>query len=665
MGLLIWDLGETVKTSKSRRLAVVAGAVTALVVTLAVAPAQAGPVPPSTAATIANANPANTTPHAQNGEVRAFAQIGNTVYVGGTFTNVKAPGAASWTARRYLFAYDRVTGAINPTFLPQLDGAVSALALSPDGKLIVAGAFKNVNGVSRKNLVAVNPTTGATDAGWAGRGDGGSIRRAVVRGNWLYVSGSFLYINGAAHSLFARLNATTGAIDNTFQINASVPRAGSVFGWALAISPDGNTMVGGGNFTQVNGQARNQIFVAENLLGTPAVANWSTDKFVAPCYSGSFPYYVQDIDFSDDGSYFAVGANGGRDATAYCDSVSRWETAARGSNVPATWVDFTGTDSVTSVEAADNVVYAGGHFRWMNNPNGNDAAGPGAIDRFGYAALDPSNGMPFNWNPTRSVPAGQLPPGGVSWGPQITELWKGSDGIYSGFDNDGTGQEYHGRMALFPYAGQRVVAAANPYPNATGYLYARAGSGQLARVSFNGTTIGTPTLTSQPNLTGSGAMFNYGGNRFWWSRTDASAPNGRMVLSQLSGGTFGASWLTSYSAWFQSATMSGAFALNGRMYYTKAGNNGLFYRYLENDGNTIGATEFTIPTQNLAWGTVRGLAWVNGKLLYGNTDGNLRSVAFDATAAGGFAVNGATATVVAPASASVTWNSPTLFFATS
>ena len=126
---------------------------------------------------------------------------------------------------------------------------------------------------------------------------------------------------------------------------------------------------------------------------------------------------MQDIDFSDDGSYFAVGANGGREANAYCDAVSRWETSARGSNLDATWVDYTGTDTVTSVEATQNVIYTGGHFRWMNNPNGNDAAGPGAIDRYGIAALDPSNGVPFNWNPTRS-PGGALPPGGTAGAPR-------------------------------------------------------------------------------------------------------------------------------------------------------------------------------------------------------------------------------------------------------
>ena len=116
--------------------------------------------------------------------------------------------------------------------------------------------------------MALDLNTGAMNASWTGRGDGGTIRRAIVRGNWLYVAGSFVYINGTAHSLFARLNANTGAIDSTFKIDASVPRAGgSVFGWTLAVSPDGNTIVGGGNFTEVNGAARNQIFVAENVNG--------------------------------------------------------------------------------------------------------------------------------------------------------------------------------------------------------------------------------------------------------------------------------------------------------------------------------------------------------------------------------------------------------------
>ncbi len=101
------------------------------------------------------------------------------------------------------------------------------------------------------------------------------------------------------------------------------------------------------------------------------------------------------------------------------------------------------------------------------------------------------------------------------------------------------------------------------------------------------------------------------------------------------------------------------------MYYVRNGSNNLYFRYLEHDGNTFGCTEFTVPTQNVTWTDVRGLTWAGGKIYYGSTDGNLRSVAFDDTAAPAAALDGATATVVSPASAGVNWSNKTLYFATS
>ena len=159
------------------RRTLVVGVAAAVAVTVAVLPADAAPVPPSAAATLGNANPADNTPHAQSGEVRAFAQVGNTIYVGGTFTNIKAAGAAQLDLAPLPVRLRPHHRRHQHTFLPQLDGSVSALAISPDGqKLIVAGSFKNVGGVARKNLVALDLNTGAMNASWTGRGDGGTIR---------------------------------------------------------------------------------------------------------------------------------------------------------------------------------------------------------------------------------------------------------------------------------------------------------------------------------------------------------------------------------------------------------------------------------------------------------------------------------------------------------
>jgi hypothetical protein len=623
---------------------------------LAVAsPASAATVPPTSPGTLVSANPSDITPHAQNGEVRAFAQIGGTTYAGGTFTAVKAAGASTWTSRSYLFAYNTSTGALSTTFLPTLDGAVNTLVVSPDGKLIAGGAFHTVNGVARQQLVELDPTTAQVINSWAGHSDGGIIYEAVVSGNNLYVGGAFHWMNGAAHSLLARLNATSGAIDPTFQINASVPRAGSEFVWTLTISPDGRTLVVGGNFTMVNGLSRNQIAMVD-VSATPAVANWSTQRFVAPCFNWAFNSYVRKIDFSDDGSYFVVGAYGGGDlgTGADCDAISRWETSARG-DVDHTWVNYTGTDSVTSILAADGVVYAGGHFRWVNNRNGDDSKGPGGIDRLGIAALNPSNGLPLNWNPVRTA-GSQLPAGAANWGTEIWVLWRGSDGVYFGQDSDGMGYEYHGRMGMFPISSGRAISTENAPTGSPGFLYLRTANGQLTKVSFDGSTTGAPAVFAQPNLTAAGAAFSVGPKVYWSGGT-------QLQFSFLSGSVVQPPWTVGWNTWFDPSGFSGAFYLDGRMYYTKTGTNTLFYRYLEPDSYIVGCTEFTLPTVNLDWSTVRGMAYVNGKLVYGSTDGSLRSVPFDATAGGGSAVNGSAAVALATGASGLTWSSPTLLYA--
>ena len=68
-------------------------------------------------------------------------------------------------------------------------------------------------------------------------------------------------------------------------------------------------------------------------------------------------------------------------------------------NASPAWVEYAGGDSYTSVQITDTAIYVGGHYRWQNNPFCGDCAGQGAINFRGLAALDPSNGLPLNWNP--------------------------------------------------------------------------------------------------------------------------------------------------------------------------------------------------------------------------------------------------------------------------
>ncbi|MDG4798523.1 hypothetical protein [Micromonospora sp. WMMD1082] len=625
---------------------------------------SAAVVPVPGPATLVSANPADQTPHARDGEARAFAQVGNTVFVGGSFTQIRQTVGSAWISRSYLFAYDRSTGTISTAFLPVLDGAVNALIAGPGGTLIVGGAFKNVNGISRRNLVALDPATGMIVDSWVGRSDGGNVRDLVLHGNWLYVAGAFNWLNGTAHAGLGRLNATTGAIDPTFNINTSVGRHGtSMYAWTIDVSPDGGTLVVGGNFLYVNDLPRNQMALVD-LTGTPSVIDWSTERFVPPCAApATFVHYVQDVRFGADGTWFVAGTNGGAGwPAAYCDALVRFETADRGPNQVATWVNYTGNDTITSVEVADNVIYLGGHFRWLNNPNASDRAGNGAIDRLGIGAVTPATGMPVNWNPRRSG-GSALPSGASSWGSTVPVLWRGSDGLYFGHNSDGMGNEYHGRLGMFPLSGGRTITPKNPPTASSGHLYLNAGSGQVAKVPFDGASLGTATTVSQPNYTGAGATWRVD-DRIYWSRVVSGSPTGsRIDISLFNGATIGVPWEASgYNDWYNPASLTGAFFLDGRLYYTRSGANNLYYRYFEIDGNYLGATEFVLPTTGVTWSSVRGMAWVNGRIVHGATDGSLRSVAFDPTAAPAAVVDGASSTLIASATPELTWSVPATFF---
>src|SRR3954453_2781080 len=116
---------------------------------------------------------------------------------------------------------------------------------------------------------------------------------------------------------------------------------------------------------------------------------------------------MRDVDFSPDGAYFAVAATGGSgtnvDGTnSLCDTATRFETNAAGTNIRPPCADYQGQATIPSVAITGSVVYAGGHQRWLNNSKGHDNPSEGAVPRAGLGALDPRTGLPFSWNPGRN-----------------------------------------------------------------------------------------------------------------------------------------------------------------------------------------------------------------------------------------------------------------------
>ena len=151
-------------------------------------------------------------------------------------------------------------GSIDPSFSPTArttDGAdVLAIAIQPNGKILVGGRFTAFNGSPRRGIVRLL-SDGTVDPNFAaitltdppmpfGGGPSGLWTEPKVLANGkILIGGDFIGINGTPCPGIARLNAN-GTLDTTFhasdfQLNANFPRP--IRG--IVIQSNGQIVIGG------------------------------------------------------------------------------------------------------------------------------------------------------------------------------------------------------------------------------------------------------------------------------------------------------------------------------------------------------------------------------------------------------------------------------------
>ncbi len=385
-------------------------------------------VPATASGGTVSEHPVEYTPHVLDGDVQAFAVVGDTVVVGGDFTSVADAAQAHTYERWFLFAFSLSSGRVLP-FQPFLDGPVLCLEAGPGNTVYVGGRFHG-------GLTQLDLDTGQPVAGFQASLDTGDVRAMAWTESGLYVGGAFSAINGTKRSGLARLDPVTGAVDG-WDPKLKAPELGGVKVDALAATPRGDRLAVAGALTRVGGEYRVQLAMLDLTGATPRLADWWTDAYNKPCHAG-FDTYIRGIAFSPDSSYLVIVSTGRMNAQdKLCDSAARFETYERGEQVP-TWSNHTGSDSLYAVAISDSTVYVGGHQRWMNNPYGHDAPGPGAVSRPGLAAIDPDTGLATNWNPTRTRGVG------------VKAFALTNRGLLVGSDTDELAHEYHGRLGMFP-----------------------------------------------------------------------------------------------------------------------------------------------------------------------------------------------------------------------
>ena len=65
-----------------------------------------------------------------------------------------------------------------------------------------------------------------------------------------------------------------------------------------------------------------------------------------------------------------------------------------------------------------------------------------------------------------------------------------------------------------------------------------------------------------------------------------------------------------------------------RIYYTVSGDSRLFYRYFTPESDVVGAQTFTADAGGINFSSAAGLSLASGRILYGSSDGALRTAPF-------------------------------------
>lgn len=197
-----------------------------------------------------------------SGRVRAMAiQPEGSILLGGEFQALNGNGG-NFLGR---LNFD---GSTDTGFMPAVESYVYGLALQADRKILVCGQFLNVAGQPHKYLVRLNPN-GTVDSNFnPGTGpDDYPYCMAVQADQKILVGGRFTTFNGVSRAAIVRLNSD-GSVDSSF--NAGIPgtfTSNPATVTSIGIQADGKILVNGDIYS-INGQVTQSVARLSGIDGS-------------------------------------------------------------------------------------------------------------------------------------------------------------------------------------------------------------------------------------------------------------------------------------------------------------------------------------------------------------------------------------------------------------
>jgi len=187
-----------------------------------------------------------------NADVDAIvAQADGQILIGGHFNTLSPNGGGMVT--RQCIARLNADGTLDTAFDAHAADNVYAIALQPDGKILVGGHFNWIGGQQRHRIARLDPVTGQADT-FDPHGDLAGLVYAIAlqADGKVLVGGQFQDMGGQRRNCIARLDGTTGLAD-------SFDPSPNYIVDAIAVQADGKTLMGGWFDHMSGGQQRENI----------------------------------------------------------------------------------------------------------------------------------------------------------------------------------------------------------------------------------------------------------------------------------------------------------------------------------------------------------------------------------------------------------------------
>ncbi|MBK7382770.1 MAG: delta-60 repeat domain-containing protein [Flavobacteriales bacterium] len=296
----------------------------------------------------------------------------------------------------------------------------SVVVSIPDGTSgwFIGGSFTTIGGHNRNGLARLH-VNGSLDLSWAPEGVHGTIHGMTIENGVLYVGGSFDEAEGEARSNLAAYDITTQQLLDWCSSSGTD-------GPVLSLSAGDALVFIGGDFTSAGGQNRSDVAAIDQDIGNaiPWVGGLSSGAIYTTEYRDGLLYVGGDFSFVNGvgraniaslfgttgeptswnpnagGAVHAIALSGD---TAFVGGSFNFVGGSTRRGVAALLLssDFNNalawdagiTDQgwVSSIVVTPDIVYLGGDFTRIGNPN---------VWRYDAAALDRTTGAANAWDPS-------------------------------------------------------------------------------------------------------------------------------------------------------------------------------------------------------------------------------------------------------------------------